>query len=279
MTATGRLVLVGTPIGNAGDLSPRAAKAIAEADVVACEDTRHTRKLLAIAGIEAPRLVAIHQHNEESAGAALVARIAREGITVALVTDAGMPAVSDPGERIVRAAIDAGVAVDVIPGPTAATTALALSGLPTTRWCFEGFLPRKGRDRADRLAELSAEARTVVLYEAPHRVKETLADLAEACGDDRRVAVVRELTKLFEEVWRGTLAGAVAHSHEVEPRGEYTLVVEGAPPAPPASADDVAAAVDRHLASGLSKRDAAAAVAAELGVPRKVAYDAANRAR
>lgn len=273
----GRLVLVGTPIGNAGDLSPRAAKALAAAEIVACEDTRHSRKLLAAAGISAERLVPLHQHNEAAAGDALVERIAREGITVAMITDAGMPAVSDPGERVVRAAIDAGVTVEVVPGPTAATTALALSGLPTTRWCFEGFLPRKGRERAERLAALAGEPRTTVLYEAPHRVLATVADLARACGGERHVAVARELTKMFEEVWRGTLAEAVAHLGEVSPRGEYTLVIEGAPPPAAATEEEVANAVARHLAAGRSRKDAAAAVAAELGVARRVAYDAANR--
>ena len=275
----GRLVLVGTPIGNVGDLSPRAAQALSTADVVACEDTRHSRKLLAVAGIKAERLVALHQHNEAAAGDALVERILRDGVTVALITDAGMPAVSDPGERIVRAALDAGVPVDVIPGPTAATTALALSGLPTERWCFEGFLPRKGRERAERLASLAAELRTSVLYEAPHRIRETVADLADACGPDRRVVIARELTKMFEEVWRGTLSEAIVHNAEVEPRGEYTLVIEGAPPAPEATEADVVAAVERRLAEGLTKKDAASAVAAELGVPRRVAYEAANRRR
>ena len=270
-------MLVGTPIGNVSDLSPRSAMALREADLVACEDTRHTRKLLAVAGIPVRGLVAVHQHNEASAGAALIARILTEGITVALVTDAGMPAVSDPGERIVRAALDAGVRVDVVPGPTAATTALALSGLPTERFCFEGFLPRKGRERTDRLASLARESRTAIFYEAPHRLRETVDDLAAALGGSRRLTLARELTKMFEEVWRGTLDEAVAHVQDVEPRGEYTLVLEGAAPAPPPSAADIVTAVERRLAEGLSKKDAAAAVAAELGVPRRVAYDAANR--
>jgi 16S rRNA (cytidine1402-2'-O)-methyltransferase len=275
----GRLVIVGTPIGNAGDLSPRAARELASADVVACEDTRHSRKLLAVAGITVKQLVALHQHNESAAGEALVERILREGLTVAVITDAGMPAVSDPGERVVRAAIDAGVHVEVVPGPTAATTALALSGLPSERWCFEGFLPRKGRERTERLAALAAERRTSVLYEAPHRLRDTVADLAAACGGDRRVVMARELTKMFEEVWRGSLDEAIAHNTEVEPRGEYTLVLDGAPPPVAPTADDIAAAVERRLAEGMTRKDAAAAVATELGVPKRVAYDAANRSR
>ena len=272
-------MLVGTPIGNAGDLSPRAARELASADVVACEDTRHSRKLLAVAGITVKQLVALHQHNEAAAGDALVERILRDGVTVAVITDAGMPAVSDPGERVVRAALDAGVLVEVVPGPTAATTALALSGLPTERWCFEGFLPRKGRERAERLASLAAERRTSVLYEAPHRLRDTVADLAAACGGERRIAIARELTKMFEEVWRGSLDDAVRHNAEVEPRGEYTLVLEGAPAPEAATDDDIAAAVERRLAEGMTRKDAASAVASELGVPRRVAYDAANRPR
>jgi 16S rRNA (cytidine1402-2'-O)-methyltransferase len=275
----GRLVLVGTPLGNASDLSPRAARALREADVVACEDTRHTRKLLAVAGIEVKGpLLSLHQHNEQSRAGELVARIAA-GATVALVTDAGMPAVSDPGERVVRTVLDAGLRVDVVPGPSAVTTALAVSGLSTERFCFEGFLPRKGADRKRRLAEIAAEPRTTVLYEAPHRIAATLADLAGACGPGRRVALARELTKLYEEVWRGTLAEAVAHVDAVPPRGEYTLVVDGAPPRAVATDDDVAAAVARHLDAGLTRKDAAAAAAEELGVPRRVAYEAANRPR
>ncbi|HEX7166612.1 MAG TPA: 16S rRNA (cytidine(1402)-2'-O)-methyltransferase [Acidimicrobiales bacterium] len=273
----GRLVVVGTPIGNLGDLSPRAARALAEANVVACEDTRHTKKLLTAAGITVERLVAVHQHNEEKAADALVARM-REGAVVAIVTDAGMPAVSDPGERIVRAAVDAGLRIEVVPGPSAVTAALALSGLDSTRFCFEGFLPRKGRERGERLEALATEPRTAVLYEAPHRLRQTLADVGDACGPDRRIVIARELTKMFEDVWRGALGDAIAHANDVEPRGEYTLVLEGAPPPEPASDDAIADAVTRHLAAGLTRKDAAAAAAAELGVPKRVAYDAANRA-
>ena len=274
----GRLVLVGTPLGNAGDLSPRAAKAIATADIVACEDTRHTRKLLAVAGIElAGRLVSLHQHNEASRAEEVLARI-KDGAVVALVTDAGMPAISDPGERVVQRVAEAGYTVDVVPGPTALTTALVVSGLPTERFCFEGFLPRKGKGRTEALAALAAEARTSVLYEAPHRLASTIADLAAACGPDRRVAIACELTKLFEGVWRGTLGHAIAHLEATPPRGEYTLVLEGAPPKQPASEEDVAAAVAAHLGRGLTRKDAAAAAANELGVSRRTAYDAANRA-
>jgi 16S rRNA (cytidine1402-2'-O)-methyltransferase len=275
----GKLVLVGTPLGNASDLSPRAAAAITAADVVACEDTRHTRKLLAVLGIvPSGRMLSLHQHNEQARAEEVTRRVAA-GDVVALVTDAGMPGVSDPGERVVRAVLDAGLAVESVPGPTAATTALALSGLPSERFCFEGFLPRKGRERKERLASIAEEGRTTVIYEAPHRLVETVADLAAICGADRRIAIARELTKLYEEVWRGTLADAVTYTEAVPPRGEYTLVVEGASPPEPASDEAVAASVARHLAAGLSRKDAAAAAAAELGVPKRVAYDAANQKR
>ena len=273
----GRLVLVGTPLGNASDLSPRAAKAIEEADVVACEDTRHTRKLLAAAGLTTTgKLLSLHQHNEAARAGELVERISA-GATVVVVTDAGMPGVSDPGERMVRAALDAGLQVDVVPGPTAVTSALAISGLPTSRFAFDGFLPRKGKARTSALDAIATEQRTTVLYEAPHRLEATVGDLLAALGPDRRIAIAREMTKLFEEVWRGTLAEAATHTREVAPRGEYTLVVEGAPPMEPASDDAVEAAVRRHLASGLSRKDAAAAVAAETHVSKRAAYLVANR--
>jgi 16S rRNA (cytidine1402-2'-O)-methyltransferase len=193
------------------------------------------------------------------------------------VTDAGMPGVADPGERLVRAAVEAGYAVEVVPGPSAAVTAVVLSGLSTGRWVFEGFLPRKGSGRTERVAEVATERRTVVLYEAPHRLARTLADLADACGGARRVAIGRELTKLHEELWRGTLAGALDWVDVQPPRGELVVVLEGAPAAAPAADEAVAAAVQARLAAGDSARDAAAHVAAELGVARRRAYDAAVR--
>ena len=273
----GRLVLVATPIGNLGDLAPRAVEALREADVIACEDTRHSRKLLDHAGIQPRRLVAVHAHNEAESAARLVEEIRTGGLTVAFVTDAGTPGISDPGERLVAAAVDAGVHVDLVPGPSAVVAALVLSGLPTGRFCFEGFLPRKGRERAEALAALAAEPRTTVLYEAPHRLAPTVADLAEAVGPDRRIAIARELTKRFEDVWRGTLGEAVERSASMEARGEHVLVLEGAPEAPAATGDDVDAAVRRHLDAGLSTRDAAAEAARTLGVPKRVAYQAAVR--
>ncbi|MEA2901474.1 MAG: rRNA (cytidine1402-2-O)-methyltransferase [Actinomycetota bacterium] len=275
MTDGGVLVLVGTPIGNLGDLSPRAVEVLRTADVIACEDTRRTRQLLTAAGVPARgRLIAVHDHNEAAQVGGVLARLAA-GEQVAVVTDAGMPGISDPGERLVAAAVAAGHRVDVVPGPSAAVAALVVSGLPTGRWCFEGFLPRKGRDRSRRLAELATERRTSVLFESPRRVQATVADLAEAVGGERRVAIARELTKKFEDVWRGTLAEAVGHLAETEPLGEFVLVIDGAPDREPATEADVDDALRVRLASGMPKRDAVAEVAAELAVPKRQVYDAA----
>jgi 16S rRNA (cytidine1402-2'-O)-methyltransferase len=238
--STGRLILVATPLGNMADISPRAVATLAEADVIACEDTRRTGRLLTLAGVSARRLVSLHGHNEASMVPSVIEQL-RSGSTVAVVSDAGMPVISDPGERLVRAAVDAGIEVSVVPGPSAAVAGLVLSGLPADRWVFEGFVPRKGRERAERLAAVAAEERTVVLYEAPHRLTATIADLARVCGADRAVVVARELTKLHEEVWRGTLGEAV--DALAAPRGEYVLVLGGAA-APEISDEEIASALD-----------------------------------
>lgn len=264
----GTLWLVATPIGNLGDLPPRAAEVLGACALVCCEDTRRSGKLLQHAGVRAERLAVANEHTESSR-IGEVLDLLDAGRDVAVVTDAGTPGVSDPGERLVRAAIDAGHRVSSVPGPAAAVMALVISGLPTGRFVFEGFLPRSGRDRAARLAEVAAERRTVVLYEAPHRIERTLVDLRAACGDERPVSVSRELTKLYEETIRGTL-GAVDVG---EPRGEYVVVLGGAPvdDSPPDD-DTVRAELRAELAAGASTRDAAAAVAARLGVPKKLAY-------
>jgi len=199
------------------------------------------------------------------------------GERVAMVSDAGMPGIADPGERLVRAATGAGHRVEVVPGPSAAVAALVVSGLPSGRFCFEGFLPRKGSGREERLRAVAAERRTTVLYEAPHRVRRTIADLLEACGPDRPVTIARELTKAFEETWRGTLAGAALHLGESEPRGEYVLVLGGAGPPEATTEDDVELALRRHLDAGGTKRDAAASVATELGIPKRRAYEIVTR--
>jgi 16S rRNA (cytidine1402-2'-O)-methyltransferase len=269
------LVLVGTPIGNLGDLSPRAVEALRTADTIACEDTRRTRALLSHLGLPAGRrLLAVHDHNEAGEVANVLTRLDK-GEHVVVVTDAGMPGISDPGERLVAAAAAAGHTVEVVPGPTAMIAALVISGLPTSRFAFEGFLPRKGPTRAQRLREIAADARTTVLFEAPHRVRQTVTDLAAAAGRLRRVALVRELTKMHEEVWRGTLAGAVDHLETKEPRGEYVVVLDGAPPPAPAQEGDVEAALRARLEAGADKKVAIAEVAAELDVPKRVVYDVA----
>jgi len=275
VSGAGRLVVVGTPIGNLGDLSPRARDALAGADLVACEDTRRTGRLLAAAGVDRRPLVVVNDHTERRAAGDLVAR-ARAGTVVALVTDAGMPGVSDPGEDVVAAFVAAGLPVEVVPGPTAVTTALAASGLTSGRFVFEGFLPRKGSGRTGRLAEVAAEQRTVVLYEAPHRAERTIADLVEACGPDRPVAIGRELTKLHEEWFRGDLAGAAVWLAD-EPKGEFVIVVGGAEPPADATDDDLRSALDAELAAGSSTRDAVAAVVERYGVPKRRVYDLATR--
>jgi 16S rRNA (cytidine1402-2'-O)-methyltransferase len=270
----GTLRLVATPIGNLGDLAPRAAAALAQATVICCEDTRRTGKLLAHLGIARPKLVVVNDHTEAGAIPDVLARLG-EGGDVAVVTDAGMPGISDPGERLVRAAVDAGFAVEVLPGPSAAITALVVSGLAAGRFCFEGFIPRRGEGRRERLTALAGEERTIVLYEAPHRAARTLADLAAALGPARRVAVARELTKLHEEVWRGSLADAAARAAASEPRGELVLVVEGAPPPEPPAEQTLDAALAAELAGGASVRDAAATVARRYGVSKRQVYDLA----
>jgi 16S rRNA (cytidine1402-2'-O)-methyltransferase len=274
----GALVLVGTPIGNLGDLSPRAVEELGAADVICCEDTRRTGKLLQHAGVARPPLVVVNQHTEAHEVDHVMGLVA-EGKRVAVVSDAGMPGVSDPGERLVAAAVKEGHQVEVVPGPSAVLAALVVSGLPADRIVFEGFLPRRGSERKRRLEDVAGERRTVVLYEAPHRVVRTLADLMAACGPARRVAVARELTKLHEQVWRGTLREAVEWAEEREPPGEIVLVVEGAPEPPAASDDVVREALAAAIADGSSVRDAAAQVAADLGVPKRHAYNLALQAR
>jgi len=269
-------VLVGTPIGNLGDLAPRAVEALAGAGMIAAEDTRRTRALLSHAGVSlsSSRLVALHGHNEAEMSARLVGEM-EGGVRVAYVTDAGMPGISDPGERLVRAALDRGLPVAAVPGPSAALTALVISGLPTSRFVFEGFLPRKGPERAARLVALATEERTTVLFESPRRLLATLADLAAALGPDRPVAVARELTKVFETVWRGPVGEAAAGGPD--PRGEQVIVIGPAGPAPPAGDEQVVQALYDELNGGATKRDAAATVARRLGVSRRRVYELATR--
>ncbi len=265
------LTLVSTPIGNLGDLAPRAAEALSSSALICCEDTRRTGRLLQAAGLTAKRLAVCNEHTERRCADEVLA-VLGEGGDVALVTDAGTPGISDPGELLVRAVLDAGYEVTTVPGPAALVAALVSSGLPTTRFVFEGFLPRSGAERRKRLGEVAAERRTVVLYEAPHRVVRTIADLTEACGPDRPVAVARELTKLYETIVRGTLGDIEVGT----PRGEYVIVLGGAPDVETeVGDDDIVRAVDAELVAGASTRDAAARVAGALGVPRRRAYDVA----
>ncbi len=267
------LWLVATPIGNLADIAPRAVEVLREVSFVACEDTRRTGLLLQRLGIGGRRLVALHEHNEAAATPDIVDRLAA-GETAAYVTDAGMPAISDPGQRLVAAVVAAGLEVSVVPGPSAPVAALALSGLPTDRWVMEGFLPRGGNARTSRLAEIGVEQRTVVLLESPKRLGATLADLAGACGTDRPAAVARELTKLHEEVVRGTLA-ELAAAYAEPPKGEIVVVLGPASPAAPTDSQ-ISAEVQAEMDSGASTRDAAVAVAQRLGVSRNRVYPLAT---
>ncbi len=282
----GSLILVATPIGNLGDLSPRAVEVLRAVDAIACEDTRHTRKLLTAAAIDAKRLLAVHEHNEHYAADGIV-ELLRRGQTVALVTDAGMPAVSDPGERVVAAAVAAGFDVTCIPGPSAALTALAVSGLPSTRFAFEGFLPVKGAERKARLALVGASVETVIVFEAPHRLLRTLTDLSTACGGSRSVSVSRELTKRFEETQRGTLDELLA-AHQLvdtaEPRGEHVIVIAGRPSADAdlgrdLTDDAVIAMLRAELASGARTKAAVDVVSSATGLAHRHVYALAVQAK
>jgi 16S rRNA (cytidine1402-2'-O)-methyltransferase len=276
----GMLVVCATPIGNLEDASPRLARALAEADLIACEDTRQTRKLLAHLGVTT-RMTSYHDVGERERAQELADRVAA-GLRLALVTDAGMPAVSDPGYHLVAACLDRGVPVEVVPGPSAAMAALVVSGLPTDRFCFEGFLPRRPGQRDRRLAELAAEPRTMVFFEAPHRVLATLDAMAAAFGPDRVAAAARELTKVHEQVLRGPLGELRDRLGAQGPRGELTLVVAGAPPGRAgagASPAELAVEVGRLVEGGTSTRDAVTAVAEATGTPRRTVYQAVLDAR
>jgi len=266
------LWLVATPIGNMEDISPRAAHVLRSAAMILCEDTRHSGSLLKRIGVTGARLVVANDHTEHDAAGVMLGALA-SGAVVAVITDAGSPGVSDPGERLVRAAIEAGHPVHAVPGPAAFVMAATVSGLPTARIAFDGFLPRSGAERRNALTETARERRTTVLYEAPHRLARTLEDLRGACGGARRVALARELTKMHENVWRGTLDEACAHVASVEPRGEYAVVIEPAPAADADVTDD--AIVDElrtRISAGVSRRDAVDEVTTALGVPRKRVY-------
>lgn len=270
------LYLVATPIGNLADLSERAIKTLSEVDFVAAEDTRNSGKLLSCFGISKP-LVSYYEHNKKEKGEVIVSRLLA-GESCALVTDAGTPAISDPGEDLVRLCAERGVTVTSVPGACAAVNALALSGLATGKFVFEGFLPVPKAERRERLEELSGEKRTMILYEAPHKLRTTLADLKEAFGD-RKIALCRELTKLNEEILRTTLDGAIAHYEEREPRGEYVLILEGGEGKKKTCFYEnmtVEEHVAYYVAKGMSKMDATKAVAKDLGVPKNEIYRKIN---
>jgi len=268
----GRLVLAATPIGNPLDAPARLASLLADADVVAAEDSRRLRRLMAALGVvPAGQVVTHHEHNEATSAPELVGA-ALGGKTVLLVTDAGMPSVSDPGFRLTRAAIDAGVPVSIVPGPSAVLAALAVSGLPTDRFCFEGFLPRKGGERSRALSSLAQEQRTMVFFEAPHRTPTVLRALREAFGPDRQAAVCRELTKTYEEVVRGPLSELVVWGEVNEVRGEVTLVVAGAEP-PSTDPTDLVPQVQALAAEGVRLKQAAKDVAARHGVSARELYE------
>ena len=268
------MTLVPTPIGNLSDISPRCREALAEADFIAAEDTRVTLKLLNHLGLKKP-LVSYYEHNKEFSGKKILERILA-GENCAQVSDAGSPAISDPGEDLVRLCAENGVTVTAIPGPCAAITALSISALPTGRFTFEGFLSTNKKNRAAHLQSLAGETRTMIFYEAPHKLEATLKDLLEAFGPDRRISLCRELTKLHEEVLRLTLGEAVAYCAQQPPRGEYVLIVEGAAQtqAPEPSMEAALSRVAELIESGLTRKDAVRQVSGETGLPKNALYEA-----
>lgn len=270
----GMLYLVPTPIGNLGDISVRCRETLEKADFIAAEDTRVTLKLLNYLGIK-KSLISYYEHNKTQKGEMIVQRILA-GETCALVSDAGSPAISDPGEELVKQCAEAGVTVCAIPGPCAVITALSISGQSTGRFCFEGFLSTAKKSRKEHLQALITEQRTMIFYEAPHKLLHTLQDMAEAFGADRSISLCRELTKLHEEVIRTTLAGAIELYTAQPPKGEYVLIVAGAPivEKEAASTQDAAKLVAEYMAKGMRRKDAAKQVAQELNLPKNVVYDA-----
>ena len=271
----GMLYLVPTPIGNLGDISPRCRETLEAADFIAAEDTRVSLKLLNHLGIR-KSLVSYHQHNQNQKGQGIVDRILA-GETCALVSDAGSPAISDPGEELVKQCAQAGITVCAIPGPCALVTALSISGQSTGRFCFEGFLSTAKKSRMEHLESLRKETRTMIFYEAPHKLLSTLEDMEQVFGPQRPISLCRELTKLHEEVIRTTLSGALALYAQQSPKGEFVLVVAGAEPEekPQATAEEAAAQVARLMEQGLSRKDAVKQTAEALGLPKNLVYDAA----
>ncbi len=271
------LYLVATPIGNLADISDRAKKILSEVSFVAAEDTRNSLKLLTALNIKA-ELVSYHEHNKHISGERIIARLL-SGESCALITDAGMPAISDPGEDIVRLASEAGVKVTVVPGACAAVSALSLSALSTTRFAFEGFLPAKSSERKKRLEAVAKEDRTMIFYEAPHKLKATLSDMAKVFGDDRKISLCRELTKLNEEIHRTTLGEAIKTYEEREPRGEYVLVIDGSSKNDDSELENITPEeqVAAYISLGMSKMDAIKQTAKDRGVPKSEIYKLFNK--
>lgn len=271
----GTLYVVGTPIGNLEDISLRALRVLRQVDLIAAEDTRTTRKLLAHYDIETP-LTSYWEHSRMTKLDALLEALREKD--VALVSEAGMPGLSDPGYELIRAAIERGVPVVPIPGPSALTAALVVSGLPTDSFLYLGFLPRQDGERRQLLASVAHERRTLVAFEAPHRLLASLADLKEVVGE-RRIAVARELTKVHEEVWRGSIGEALAHFEEKGPRGEFTLIIEGAQEEPPWDAGRVKEALEELMAEGMGKKEAIKAVANLARWPKREVYKVALKSQ
>ncbi|MBD2450193.1 16S rRNA (cytidine(1402)-2'-O)-methyltransferase [Nostoc sp. FACHB-152] len=270
----GTLYVVGTPIGNLEDITFRAVRILQTVDLIAAEDTRHTGKLLQHFQVKTPQ-VSYHEHNRNSRIPEILEHLGN-GKAIALVSDAGMPGISDPGYELIKACIDAGITVVPIPGASAAITALSAAGLPTDKFAFEGFLPPKAQQRREHLENLQTESRTVIFYESPHRLTDTLQDLAEAFGSDRQIVLARELTKLYEEFWRGTIADAIAHYQQREPQGEYTLVVAGTPATQPLLTEvELKTELQQLISQGISRSQASRQLAKFTSLSRREVYQLA----
>ncbi|RCJ18284.1 16S rRNA (cytidine(1402)-2'-O)-methyltransferase [Nostoc minutum NIES-26] len=270
----GTLYVVGTPIGNLEDITFRAVRILQTVDMIAAEDTRHTGKLLQHFQIKTPQL-SYHEHNRNSRIPELLEHLTN-GKAIALVSDAGMPGISDPGYELVKACIEAGITVVPIPGASAAITALSAAGLPTNRFVFEGFLSPKAQQRREHLESLQTESRTLIFYESPHRLRETLQDLAEVWGSDRQIVLARELTKLYEEFWRGTIAEAIVHYSQREPQGEYTLLVAGTPPSQTQLTEaQLKAELQQLISQGISRSQASRQLAKFTSLTRRQIYQLA----
>jgi 16S rRNA (cytidine1402-2'-O)-methyltransferase len=268
------LYVVGTPIGNLEDITFRAVRILQTVDIIAAEDTRHTGKLLQHFQVKTPQ-VSYHEHNRTSRIPELLEHLINDK-AIALVSDAGMPGISDPGYELVKACIEAGISVVPIPGASAAITALSAAGLPTDRFVFEGFLPAKTQQRQEHLESLQTESRTLIFYESPHRLRDTLQDLAKVWGSDRQIVLCRELTKLYEEFWRGTIAEAIAHYSQREPQGEYTLVVAGIPASQPQlTEEELKAELKQLISQGISRSQASRQLAKFTSLPRRELYQLA----